>query len=491
MLPIEVILVALSGVFILGVLASKASVRLGVPALLLFLVIGMLGGSEGPGGIAFDDPWLAQALGVIALVFILFAGGLDTDWHRVRPVLGRGIVLSTLAVLASALLVGLFAAYLLGFSLLEGCLLGAIVSSTDAAAVFSVLRSRSVSLKGRLKDVLELESGSNDPMAVFLTVGIISLVQNPETPLASIMLLFLRQMALGGVAGYLMGLAIAWLVNHIRLQYEGLYPVLTFSLVLLAYGATATVGGNGFLAVYVAGLVVGNRDIIHRRSLHMFHDGLAWLMQIAMFITLGLLVFPSRLLPVAGAGLALSFFLMLVARPVSVFSVLLFDSRMRWRHKLLVSWVGLRGAVPIILATFPLLAGMAQAELIFDLVFFIVLTSVLVQGTSIPWVARWLGLAAPLKARREYPIEYAPTRSIKSALEEFEVQPGSRAVGKQIVEMGLPPGALIVGLNRDGEFQVPGGSTVFRPGDTLLVLAEKKVLAELRAILEPERRETE
>ena len=490
MLSIELILVALSGVFILGVLASKASVRLGVPALLVFLVIGMLGGSEGPGGIAFDDPWLAQALGVVALVFILFAGGLDTDWNRVRPVLGRGIVLSTLAVLVSALLVGVFAAYLLNFSLLEGCLLGAIVSSTDAAAVFSVLRSRSVSLRGRLKDVLELESGSNDPMAVFLTVGLISLLQDPQTPVASLVVLFLRHMAVGGLAGYMMGHAIAWMVNHIRLEYEGLYPVLTFSLVLLCYGATATAGGNGFLAVYVAGLVVGNRDLIHRRSLHMFHDGLAWLMQIAMFITLGLLVFPSRLLPVAGAGLLLSFSLMLVARPVSVFLVLLFD-RMRWRHKLFISWVGLRGAVPIILATFPLLAGIPRADLIFNLVFFIVLTSVLVQGATIPWMARWFGLDAPLKVRREYPIEYAPTRSIKSALEEFEVQPGSRAVGRQVVEMGLPPGALIVGLNHDGEFRVPGGGTVFQPGDTVLVLAEKRILEELRAILEPERREVE
>jgi potassium/hydrogen antiporter len=477
---LEQILLTVAGIFILAIVASKASLRLGVPALLLFLLIGMLAGSEGVGGLEFDDPWLAQSLGVVALAFILFSGGLDTNWQRVRPQLGRGIVLSTAAVVISATLVGLFAMRVLGFSFYEGLLLGGIVSSTDAAAVFSVLRSRSVALRGRLKDVLELESGSNDPMAVFLTIGAIRLLTVPGTSALDLVWMFVLQMALGAALGYGMGRAIVWLVNHIRLEYEGLYPVLSIAMVLLTYSATALVGGNGFLAVYVAGLVVGNRDLLHRRSLRLFHDGLAWMMQIAMFIALGLLVFPSRLLPVAGWGLLLSVFLMFVARPLSVFAVLLFG-RMRLNQKLLVSWVGLRGAVPIVLATFPLLAGVGKAELIFDLVFFIVLTSVLVQGTTIPAVARWLKLDAPYQARLDYPLEYLPTERDLSEMVEIKVDEGSEAVGMRILELQFPKGALIVLMSRKGEFLVPSGGTILQPQDTVLVLAKKEMLPAIQA----------
>jgi potassium/hydrogen antiporter len=342
-MPVENLLLIASMLLLISIVASKASGRLGVPALLMFLVIGMLAGSEGPGGIYFDDPWLAQLVGVVALAFILYDGGLSTEWQVIRPVFRKGISLSTMGVLVSTITVGLFANVVLNFSLIEGLLLGAIVSSTDAAAVFSILRSRDVRLKGRLEPLLELESGSNDPMAIFLTIGLTSLLVDPSGKLIDLVPMFFQQMALGIVLGFGLGKGMVFVVNRLKLGYEGLYPVLTVTLVLLAYGATASLGGNGFLAVYLTGLVMRNTDFLHRRSVMNFHDGLAWLMQIAMFLTLGLLVFPSQLILVIGAGLLVSGFLILVARPASVFTSLLFSS-MAPREKIMVSWVGLRGA---------------------------------------------------------------------------------------------------------------------------------------------------
>lgn len=390
-MPIEYLLLGASILLLLSVVGSLASARTGVPALILFLVIGMMAGSDGPGGIQFDYPGVAQSLGVLALSFILFAGGYDTDWERTRPIVWKAVPLSTLGVVVTALLVGWFANLVLGFSWLEGLLLGSIVSSTDAAAVFAVLRSRGIRLRGHLKELLELESGSNDPMAVFLTTGMIGLLQDASRSWGDLIVMFLIQMTVGTIMGYGLGRVMVAIVDRIRLEYGGLYAVLSLSLVLFTYGITASAGGNGFLAVYLAGIHMGNSKFRHKRSLKGFHEGLAWLMQILMFLTLGLQVFPSHLVPVLGAGLLLSVFLMVIARPVATFGLLWF-SGMSIREQALVAWVGLRGAVPIILATFPLVAGLPQADLIFHLVFFIVLTSVLLQGTSIPLVARWLGV---------------------------------------------------------------------------------------------------
>lgn len=403
--PLEHLLLGISTLLLLSVLASKASGRLGVPALLLFLVIGMLAGSEGPGGIEFDYPRLAQSLGVVALTLILFSGGLDTHWHSIRPVLWSGIALSTVGVILTAVFVAWFAASVLNFSVLEGMLLGAIISSTDAAAVFAVLRASQARLRGHLTPLLELESGGNDPMAVFLTVGTIALLTQLNTPVSSLLPLFLQQMILGALIGYSMGKAMVFLINRVRLEHEGLYPVLSLALALFTYGITAAAGGSGFLAIYLAGLILGNSEARHRDYLTRFHSGQAWLMQILMFLTLGLQVFPSRIVPVIGIGLVLSIFLMVVARPASVFLTLL-PADFTLKEKLLISWVGLRGAVPIILATFPLIAGIPKAEMIFNLVFFIVLTSILLQGTSLPIVARWLGLSAP-EIRAVHPLSQA------------------------------------------------------------------------------------
>ena len=481
---LELILVAASAMLLLSVMLSKASGRIGVPSLLVFLLIGMLAGSEISGFIYFDDALLAQSLGVIALAFILFAGGLDTEWEDVRQAFVPGFVLATAGVFLTAILVGLFVYVAFGFSWLQSLLIGAIVSSTDAAAVFSVLRAKGVSLRNRLKATIELESGSNDPMAVFLTIGLTNLLLNPESTALTLLPLFFWQMLLGAGLGYLFSRVISYLINNLLLEYEGLYPVLTLSSVLLCYGATTTLGGNGFLAVYLMGLLMKKDGFIHQRSLTRFHDGLAWLMQIAMFLTLGLLVFPSQLLSIIGLGLLLSFFLIFIARPIAVYVTLAFSSFDR-REKAMISWVGLRGAVPIILATFPSLSGIPEADTIFNVVFFVVLTSVLFQGTTIPVIARLLKVDVPRSVKQRSPLEFEVTHSgIDSTLVEIEIGSDWASVNKPILNLHLPHDVLIVLINRDNKFIIPGGSTVVQAGDTLMLLANKQSMLHARDILE-------
>lgn len=479
-MAVELVLIVVAALLLLSIFASKAAGWLGVPSLLLFLLLGMLAGSEGIGGIAFDDAALAQAIGVVALALILFAGGLETDWDFVKPTLYSGISLATLGVVITAILVGFFAHAFLNFGLLEGLLLGAILSSTDAAAVFAVLRGRGVHLQGKLEPLLELEAGSNDPMAVFLTIALTSLVAQPTQPIGQFFLFFLQQMILGVLGGIVIGQLGLWLINRLRLEYDGLYPVLTLALAMLTYGATAALGGSGFLAVYLAALLLGNRDFIHKKSLTRFHDGMAWLMQIAMFLSLGLLVFPSRLLPMAGMGLIIALFLMLIARPFSALVALLF-SRFTLRERLMVGWVGLRGAAPIILATFPLLAGLPKADTLFHLVFFAVLASVLLQGPTIVPIARWLGVEAPQLRRQP-----APEMPLKEATVEVILPPDSAAVGRQLLDVGLPSGVLVVLIGRDGQTFVPSGSTTLAARDKLLLISapeDRPMLAQACAML--------
>jgi cell volume regulation protein A len=483
--PFEPIIFIGAFLVLISIFASRMSARLGVPALLLFLFIGMLAGSEGPGGIHFDDPNVARSIGVVALALILFAGGLDTKWGEVRPILRQGMGLSTFGVLFTSLLLGWFVSIVTPFSFLEGMLVGSIVSSTDAAAVFAVLRSRNVSLRGSLRPLLELESGSNDPMAVFLTMGLVGLMADPTSSIADLVPMFVRQMLLGALVGYGAGKAMVYITNHLRLEYEGLYPVLTLAVLLLVYSLTSMVGGNGFLAAYVAGIMMGNSDFIHKRSLTRFHDGLAWLMQITMFLTLGLLVFPSQLLPVAGVGFLVAAFLMFVARPASTFLTLAL-AKMNMRDKTLVSWVGLRGAVPIILATFPLLAGIEQADMIFNLVFFTVLTSALVQGTSIPRVAKWLRVNAPLPEHVTARYDMGSEECIICKLNEVRISDDSILAGKQIVDAKLPEKADVLLLNRNREIIATTGATILQPGDVLLVLADEDSLDRLKILAQPQ-----
>ena len=483
---IPYVFVGISVLLLVSVLASKASGWLGVPALLIFIVVGMLAGSDGPGGIWFDNAYVAQFLGTLALAYILFSGGLETNWASVRPVLRPAVTLATLGVLLTAVLVGLFAVFFLHFSWLEGLLLGSVMSSTDAAAVFSILRSRSVALKGRLQPLLELESGSNDPMAVFLTVAVISLLKDPSAAWWHAIPSFAWQMAFGAAMGWVFGRLTRLLVNRLGLEYEGLYPVMTIALVLLTYGATDALGGNGFLAVYLAGIIVGNDELLHRRSLIRFHGGIAWLMQIVMFLALGLLVFPSHLVPVIGSGLLVALFLMIVARPVSVF-ICLWRSDFSLRERLLVSWVGLRGAVPIVLATFPLMAGIGRAEMIFNLVFFVVLASVLLQGGSLPALALWFKLDKRAEHHPPPPLEFEHTApGLRADLTEVIVAAKSGECGKRLRDLALPHGVLVTLVRRKDEYLVPDGTTVIQEGDVLLVLAARDAIAGLRARLDPD-----
>ncbi len=451
-------------------LSSKISDKFAVPVLLLFLAIGMLAGSEGIGKIYFDNAQQAKNIGVLALIFIIFSGGLDTNWKDTKPIVFPGVLLSTVGVFITAIITGLFAAYILKISILEGILLGSIVSSTDAAAVFAILRSKRISLKKPLKPLLEFESGSNDPMAIFLTTGFLSLLTAKSTEIVSRIPRVFLDMGMGALIGYVMARGIVFLIKRLKLDYEGLYPVVTISLVLFTYVIAVFLKGNGILAVYLAGLGLGRAEFPNKKSIMKFHDGLAWISQITMFVTLGLLVYPSHLLPLIGAGLLVTLILMFIARPVSVLLCLLpFNFAMS--KKIMLSWVGLRGSVPIILATFPLAAGIDQAQTIFNVVFFIVIASVFVQGTSIPMVSKLLKLDLPLLDKKRYPIEFEKVEGIDAELMDVIVPYNSEAVGKMIKELNVPEKCLILLISRNNRFTIPSGSTVIEGGDVLLVLA--------------------
>lgn len=468
----ENILLIGSILLFISIIAGKTSFKVGVPTLIFFLVVGMLAGSEGLGNIYFDDPKTAQFIGILALNFILFSGGLDTKWEQVKPVMRKGIVLSTLGVLLTACSVGVFVHIITDFSLMEGLLLGSIVSSTDAAAVFSVLRSKSVGLKNNLKPTLELESGSNDPMAFFLTISLTSMVAQGEGNIWTVVPTFFLQMIVGGAAGYLMGKLMVRILNKISLDFEGLYPVMMIAMLFFTFSITDVLGGNGFLAVYLSGLVVNNNSVIHKKSLIRFFDGMAWLMQIVLFLTLGLLVFPSQIIPIMGMGILIALFLIFIARPISVFASLMFF-KLENSHRLFISWVGLRGAVPIVFATYPLLAGVEKANMIFNLVFFIAVISVLLQGTTLPVVARWLGVTVPGNGRRA-PTDMELSDDVKSELVEIEVPHEKWTEGKKIVDLGFPKTALIVLIKRKGKFITPNGSTIIYPGDKLLIMSDSR-----------------
>jgi cell volume regulation protein A len=472
-LNIENVLLIGSILLMISLLAGKTSYRFGVPVIILFVAVGMLAGSEGIGKINFSDPGVARFIGFVALNFILFSGGLETRQEMIRPVLWQGLALSTLGVFITAFSVGIFVWAVTDFSLIEGLLLGSIVSSTDAAAVFSILRGRNLSLKKNLRATLELESGSNDPMAYFLTIAFTGLITGEYKSPISIVPLFLWNMVLGSGAGYLLGRLGKELINRIKLDFEGLYPVLVIALMFFTWSVTNFLGGNGFLAIYISAVYLGNHHIIHKKTIMQVFDGLAWLMQIILFLTLGLLVFPSQILPVIGIGMLVSAFLILVARPLSIFSTLL-PFRLKRRNMAFISWVGLRGGVPIVFATYPLLAGIDKAGMIFNIVFFVSLTSVIIQGTTLPAIARWLHVTVPGKVRMKTPADLELADSIKSEMLEIELKADCPVMGKKIVDIDFPLSATIAIIIRNGKYIIPNGYTVFEPGDKLLVLAESK-----------------
>ena len=469
-LTIENILLVGSILLLISIVAGKTSYKFGVPTLVLFLAIGMLAGEDGV-GIVFDDPKVAQLIGIVALNFILFSGGLDTDWKAVRPIVKEGIMLSTLGVLLTAFTLGIFVFYVTDFTIFESLLLGSIVSSTDAAAVFSILRSKNLALRANLRPTLEMESGSNDPMAYVLTIAFLGLVVNQDQPWTSMIPLFFKQMILGGIAGFVFGRLSKIIINRIKLDFEGLYPVLVIALMFITFSVTDAVGGNGFLAIYICALYLGNKYLIHKKTILKMFDGLAWLMQIVLFLTLGLLVLPTQIISVIGIGLVISLFLMFVARPVSVF-ISLIPFRMKMRRRFYISWVGLRGAVPIVFATYPLLAGIEKANMIFNIVFFISLTSILIQGTTLSIVAKWLNVSLPQEEKPLSPSEEFVSEHPKTEMREIGIGNANKAVGKMIVDLEFPERAIIAMIKRDDKYLTPNGSTVIHGGDVLIVLSD-------------------
>lgn len=468
-------LIALGAILALfAILSSKISTRIGVPTLVVFLALGMLAGSEGVGGLAFENYDLAAAIGTVALALILFDGGLRTSTRSLKAAWGPALVLATLGVALTAGLTGLAASLLLGIPLLQGALLGSIVGSTDAAAVFSVLRGKGARLPTRLNATLEVESGSNDPMAVFLTIGLIEIILGRLDPGFGFARFFLIQMGLGLATG----LAVGWLGvkanNRINLEAAGLYPIMLAGLGLLSYGLAAVLGGSGFLAVYVAGIVMGNRSLVFKRGILLFMDGTAWLAQIVMFTMLGLLSFPSRLVEVAPVGMAVAAVLIFVARPLSVVPLLL-PFRFQARELAVIAWGGLRGAVPIILATFPLLRGVPSGPLIFDVVFFVVLVSAVTQGWSLPWLARRLSLQRSVEPEAPVSLEITSLRQIDGEIIEYFLVEGSRAAGKRIRELALPDDAVVAMITRGSEMIPPRGSTRLTTGDHVFVVVRQQV----------------
>jgi len=463
-------LILVTGVLLLlGIISSKFSARLGVPVLVLFLALGMLAGSEGLGGIAFENYALAHGIGTLALAIILFDGGLSTPMPAVRSAWKPAAVLATLGVFITALITGLAASWILEVSLLEGLLLGSIVGSTDAAAVFAILRSGGVALPKRLASTLEIESGSNDPMAIFLTIACIELIAGRVNDATEMAGLFLRQMCIGAVIGLAFGYASVKIVNRINLDAAGLYPVLVSALSLLTFGVAAWLGGSGFLAVYLAGIVIGNQRLVFQRGIFLFHDAGAWLAQIVMFVVLGLLSFPSRLFAVGLYGLLIGAVLIFVARPVAVLLSLAFF-RFGWRELLFLSWVGLKGAVPITLATFPLLFGTPRAGLMFDVVFFVVVLSALLQGWSLPLIARRLGLELPAEPEPPVTLEISSLRHVEGDIVDYSVAADSRASGRLVRELALPDGVVISLIARQEQLIPPQGRTRIEPGDHVILV---------------------
>jgi cell volume regulation protein A len=462
----------------------------GVPSLLLFMAIGLLAGKEGFGGMAFADVSLAQGIGVFSLIVILFSGGLSTHWGGAKPYLKQAIALSTLGVLITAGAVATFAHAALGFPWLQGLLLGAIISSTDAAAVFASLRSRKVVLHPGLRSLLELESGSNDPIAVFLTVSFLHLITHPNANPWLLLPDFFWQSAIGAVWGIAAGRGAVWVANHAKFPYEGFYMVFFLAAAVFIYGGAEAVHGSGFLAVYVAAIAIGSQGFVQKKSVLRFYDGLTWLAQIGMFLALGLLVSPSQLPGVVPQGLALAAFLMFIARPLASY-LCLWPTAWNWREKAFLSWVGLRGAVPIVLATYLLTAGLPEAPRLFNLVFFIVVASALLQGWSVSAAARLLRVGNEGPSAAPKPLELTNPEGSDTELEEFLVPFGSMASGMNIAALGLPPEAQVVLMGRNGEFLVPTSSSVLDEGDSLMVLADKETKAKVQALLSRQRQAPE
>jgi cell volume regulation protein A len=464
-----------------ALLASLVAGRLRVPGLLLFLAVGMLVGSDGLGLIDFDDYELARDIGIVALALILFEGGLASGWDEIRPVIRPAIGLATVGTLVTAGITGLIASWLFALSTLDGLLIGAILASTDGAAVFAVLRGST--LRRRLARTLEGEAGMNDPVAILLVLGVIELITVPGYGAAELVRLAAEQLVLGTVVGLAVGLGAARTLQRVRLASAGLYPVASLAAAALAFGGAQAIAGSGFLSVYLCGLVIGSFPSPAKRTITAFHDGLAWVAQLVLFLALGLLVFPGELGAVAPEGIVLAIVLVFVARVAGAFAGTAF-SGFTTSERLALAWAGLRGGVPVVLATFPLIAEVEGSRTLFNVVFFAVVVSTILQGTTFEAVARRLGVTTTEAALPTPLIEASAVRPFGAEVVDHLVRQGDAAVGKYVRDLGLPREALLNVVIRDGQAFPPRGSTRLEAGDRLSVLVRQEVAVEFRSLLE-------
>lgn len=485
----DLFLLVISILLFFSIILGKAGYRFGVPTLLLFLLIGCVAGTDGLCLIDLNSPNVVQYIGVVSLNVILFSGGMDTRVDEIKPVLLPGLMLATVGVLLTALITGLFIYWITNsvissvtFSLVESLLLAATMSSTDSASVFSILRSKKLSLKQNLRPLLELESGSNDPMAYMLTIVLLQMFTIPDIGAWNVIWLFLKQLVFGALCGVLLGKLGVRVMNRINLNNDALYSVLLITVMLFLYSFTTFVGGNGYLAVYLGGLLMGNHRFVHKRSTMRFFDGLTWLAQIIMFLSLGLLVNPSELLPVAGIGLLIGVFMIMVSRPLSVFISMLPFRKFSFTGRLFTAFVGLRGAVPIIFATYPLIMGLDQSRMMFNIVFFITILSLAMQGTLIPKVAHWLNLDLPFKEKeklKEFDVDFSD--DIKSVMSEMKVSVEMLKNGSRLMDIAIPDHILVAMVKRDGRYFIPRGNTHLAEGDTILIITDdEKTLSQAK-----------
>lgn len=463
-----------------AIMISKTGYRFGIPTLLLFLLVGMGFGTDGL-GLEFNSAKDAQFIGMIALSIILFTGGMDTKLRDIKPVMAQGMILSTVGVLLTTLLTGGFIFWLSGFSsmniampILTSLLLAATMSSTDSASVFNLLRSQRMNLKENLKPMLELESGSNDPMAYMLTIALIQVIASGSGfDIGLLVKDLLVQFFVGGVMGYAFGRLAVWLINKVNLSNSSLYPILLLSLVFITFTITDLLHGNGYLAVYILGVIVGNARLVFRKEINTFMNGLTWFSQIVMFLSLGLLVNPHEMLGVSVCAMLIGLFMIFVARPLTVVLCLLPFRQMTFKAKCFVSWVGLRGAVPIIFATYPVVSEIPGSQVIFNIVFFITLLSLIFQGMTIAPVAKWLSLDLPEeKEGNEFGVEIP--EEIDSQLTDVTLTPEMLEDGNRLMDMNIAPGTLVMLVKRGSEFMIPNGRMELKVGDKLLYISENK-----------------
>lgn len=475
-----------STLLLVSLIVGRTGYKLGIPVLLLFLLVGMIFGSDGI-GIQFHSAGETQFIGTLSLCIILFAGGMDTKLGDIRPIIPQGVILATVGVLLTTLITGFFIYWLTGelypqtIVPLAGCLLlAAVMSSTDSASVFNILRAKGLNLRQNMRPLLELESGSNDPMAYMLTILLIQVIQSGDISTGHILLGFFMQFSIGIAAGYLLGRLAVYIINSICLNNNSLYQVILLTFVFFTFSITDLLHGNGYLAIYIAGLVVGNHRIVYKKNIANFFDGIAWLFQIIMFLTLGLLVSPQDIFQVIDIGLFIGLFLIFIARPAAVFLCLLPFRKMTLPGRIFISWVGLRGAVPIIFATYPLLAGVKGASQIFNIVFFITILSLLLQGTTVSYAAKLLKLARP-ERKKPQNFEMELSEDIKSTMVEAFVPADLLIGGDHLKDLHLPSNTLVIMIKRYDNYFVPNGNTRLLPGDKLILLSDNE--EELRSLL--------